>query len=404
MKKWTGRIETQRRLCHEQARLQRPETDNSTFSYMRNQNLVNPYTDQEEDPMEHPGYAESASSTGWSRNASSSSIQSRQRSGTGESYNRGARPVLPPGSINKGLTVHTQRVDGMTSPSESVHKGASYFSPGAESPSSRASTASSILGFPRQPVHSPWHGNDQRYTAPARDHQGYSYDIYGRGLSGKHGAELAAIRNRSLSTSSDMHRRTQQNAPPVPSVPQNFLGGGPSQVNRSQSNSPMSPDMYGKPPGRYQPGQYHDGSSFGRNPSDDAFHQPPPDLAPLSIQTSGIMSPPLGSASTLGPIQPSQLKIKVKVPTEGSTMMLVVSNNISYESLKDRIDAKLQRITNVSLSSGSVKLKYLYDDEYISIQTDEDVQTAFETWREEQQEAGNPQFGDIELFCHPVNR
>ena len=80
-------------------------------------------------------------------------------------------------------------------------------------------------------------------------------------------------------------------------------------------------------------------------------------------------------------------------------MTLVVSTNISYQSLKDRIDAKLQRSTNVSLSTGAVKLKYLDDGDYISIQSDEDVQTAFESWREQQREhisAG--QMGEIELY------
>lgn len=82
-------------------------------------------------------------------------------------------------------------------------------------------------------------------------------------------------------------------------------------------------------------------------------------------------------------------------------MTLVVSTTISYQSLKDRIDAKLQRSTSVSLGAGQVKLKYLDDDDYVSIQSDEDVQTAFETWKEQQRDL-NPagQLGEIELFCH----
>lgn len=82
-------------------------------------------------------------------------------------------------------------------------------------------------------------------------------------------------------------------------------------------------------------------------------------------------------------------------------MTLVVSTNISFQSLKDRIDAKLQRSTSVSLSSGQVKLKFLDENDYVSIQSDEDVQSAFETWREQHQAeqlmAG--QLGEIELYC-----
>jgi cell division control protein 24 len=121
-------------------------------------------------------------------------------------------------------------------------------------------------------------------------------------------------------------------------------------------------------------------------------------MTPASVD-SRAMSPPLPQSSQDISI-PSQLKVKVHCPSAGSTMTLVVSTNISYQSLKDRIDAKLQRSTNVSLSAGQVKLKYIDEDDYVSIQSDEDVQTAFETWKEQQRDqimAGA--LGEIELFC-----
>lgn len=118
------------------------------------------------------------------------------------------------------------------------------------------------------------------------------------------------------------------------------------------------------------------------------------------------MSPPLSQASTLHENQghsgiPTQLKVKVHCPAAGSTMTLVVSTNISFQSLKDRIDAKLQRSTSVSLSSGQVKLKYLDDDTFVTISTDDDLQEAFETWKEQQRDLnpGGQQLGEIELFC-----
>jgi len=80
-------------------------------------------------------------------------------------------------------------------------------------------------------------------------------------------------------------------------------------------------------------------------------------------------------------------------------MTLVVPTTISFQSLKDRIDAKLQRSTSVSLSTGQVKLKYLDEDDYVSIQSDEDVQTAFETWKEQQRDINPGGLGEIELFC-----
>jgi cell division control protein 24 len=95
---------------------------------------------------------------------------------------------------------------------------------------------------------------------------------------------------------------------------------------------------------------------------------------------------------------------------------LVVPLNISYQTLKDRIDAKLQRSTNLTLGTGSggpgvppaskdnvVKLKYLDEEDYVTIQTDEDVLEAFETWREQRGGDlggdGMGGMGEIELFC-----
>ena len=97
---------------------------------------------------------------------------------------------------------------------------------------------------------------------------------------------------------------------------------------------------------------------------------------------------------------PTQLKVKVHCPAASQTLSLVVPLSISYQSLKDRIDAKLQRSTNLSLSErgpreGQVKLKYVDEEDFVSIQSDEDVQTAFETWRE--QSGGG--MGEVELWC-----
>lgn len=97
--------------------------------------------------------------------------------------------------------------------------------------------------------------------------------------------------------------------------------------------------------------------------------------------------------------QPSQIRIKVHCPAAAQTLTLVVPLSISYESLKDRIDAKLQRSTGYSLGDRApremqVKLKYVDEDDHVSIQSDEDVQAAFETWGE-----GDAGIGEIELFC-----
>lgn len=113
--------------------------------------------------------------------------------------------------------------------------------------------------------------------------------------------------------------------------------------------------------------------------------------------------PPLSSTPLTSPElpQPTQLKVKVHAPAAGQMLTLVVPLNISFQSLKDRIDAKLQRSTNISLGdrgANQVKLKYLDENDLVSIQSDEDVQIAFETWREQRGE-GISGMGEIELYC-----
>jgi len=98
---------------------------------------------------------------------------------------------------------------------------------------------------------------------------------------------------------------------------------------------------------------------------------------------------------------PSQLKVKVHATSANQTLTLVVSSNITYASLRDRIDAKLTRSTNLSLTdkgNNQVKLKYLDEEDLITIANDEDVQMAFETWREQQGD-GLVGMGEITLFA-----
>jgi len=82
-------------------------------------------------------------------------------------------------------------------------------------------------------------------------------------------------------------------------------------------------------------------------------------------------------------------------------MIIVASTNISFQSLKDRISAKLQHSTNLSLNNGQLKLKYLDDgDDYVTVNSDEDVQMAVETWKEQQRDPsfGRQQLGEMDLY------
>lgn len=186
--------------------------------------------------------------------------------------------------------------------------------------------------------------------------------------------------------------RQGQDPSPTSYVANGYAGGPPQMQMRAQ-------------------GQYGPSGPGSRTttpvPRSDAFSPAPLPLpASLHQQTSAPANMSTGDAA------PTQLKVKVHCPSASQTLTLVVPMNISYQSLKDRIDAKLQRSTTLSLGDrgpkeAQVKLKYLDEEDFVSIQSDEDVQTAFETWREQQGDGidldgpggGAGQMGEIELFC-----
>jgi len=95
---------------------------------------------------------------------------------------------------------------------------------------------------------------------------------------------------------------------------------------------------------------------------------------------------------------PNQLKVKVNYES-GNYLTLVAQFNITYQSLIDRIDVKLSRLTNSSIARGDLKLRYQDEDgDFVTIESDDDIQIAISEWRETQ---GNMLggLGEIELFC-----
>lgn len=198
-----------------------------------------------------------------------------------------------------------------------------------------------------------------------------------------------------------------------------------ASVARSATNSPHLSggidEMMGESSPRLQRERSHTPSYSGPGYAMDPALQRIPSAAGRNITPVPYgsrefpVSPPLQSAtsivsadSSLSPMsQPTQLKVKVHVPAVSQTLTLVVPVTISYQTLKDRIDAKLQRSSSLTLSdrggANQVKLKYLDEEDYINISSDEDVQNAFETWREQKSAGGSNSMGEVELFCHGSN-
>ncbi|KAI5210268.1 hypothetical protein AUEXF2481DRAFT_25014 [Aureobasidium subglaciale EXF-2481] len=451
MGKWYAKLLEQKAVCNDLARRSdsttashRPSGGTSTtdFTYIQQnqEDLVNPYKEADDDDEEgtvvpqspFPAYAPHSSfesSTMSSRNASTTSLRSRSTTGeSGPPMSLGGRmppPRLPVNSSGNhpSLSLRTQQLPYAQSPSMEHD---SYFSPvETPLPSQRTSGSSGMSYFPNQ-----FQDNQARYTAPAMTRTASrensvastSYAASQRtsgprpSLVGMHSSQqVPPSRNRSASSPdiNQIQRRAAAGSrPPVPDVP---VPPFPAQysvsssVPRSQSNSPS----LAHPPVQ-SPHQRERSSTRSNADVPYPYDGPPalrvnPGLTYVNTRTNSStpgpyggydspISPPLSSTSDSG-LPPTQLKIKVHASS--TVLTLVVPLNITYHSLRDRIDAKLSRSTNISLSDrtpNQVKLKYLDEDDYVSIQSDDDVQSAFETWREQRGETVGG-MGEIELFC-----
>lgn len=454
MSKWYARLLEQKRVCNDLARRSdsttashRPSNGTSATDFTWNQqnqeDLVNPYKQEDEEEEEgtvvpqspFPAYAPHSSfesSTVSSRNASTTSL--RSRSTTGESgpplatNGRMPPPRLPSAAVpHPTLSLRTQQLSYGAAPVDK-YANDSYFSPvETPAPSQRTSGSSGMYPFPNQ-----FAGDGHsRYTAPAMSRtaskeNSMASSMYSTntrtsaprpGLVGMHSSQqVPTSRNRSASTPDINHiqrRAVNGSRPPVPEVPvppfpAQYSQGG--SVPRSQSNSPSTAN-----PSMVQPSHQRERSSTRSNQDAQYGYDGQPALrvnpsfgyvgtarttTPTPGSYSGYdspISPPLSSSEYL----PAGNNLKIKVHAASTILTLVVPLNISYHSLRDRIDAKLSRSTNISLSdrtSNQVKLKYLDEDDYVSIQSDEDVQSAFETWREQRGE-GFGGMGEVELFC-----
>jgi cell division control protein 24 len=448
MKQWALQVDMQRRVFRDQARTSASTTQSkpsdTQFAYMRDQVLENPYREDDDDDAEEDvdpmTVAYPRESYRHAHNNSTASVRSRSTNGDGNAL-EGAPPRFPMSSgAQPPLSLRTQQL-------QTGGNNESYFSPIVETPMSsysNARTSSSSAGtfpFPRQqPPNGYNHEENNRYTAPAQTRQNtmsregnnqYSQVRSQRpslppNAMSSNGRLRAASSPDINSNLNPQARRSNGQQPPVPEVPPfpTHYAYNAAIVNRSQNSSPASqapPRAATQSPAiqrdrliqQRTAAELANADYHGGAPRRDLSYAPPLSrtmtpassfersqgtLTPASMDSRN-MSPPLSQHESN---IPTQLKVKVHCPSAGSTMVLVVSTNISFQSLKDRIDAKLQRSTSVSLGSGQVKLKYLdSENTYVSIQCDDDVQEAFENWKEQQRDMnpGGGQLGEIELFC-----
>ncbi|GMG08123.1 unnamed protein product [Aspergillus oryzae] len=416
MRKWYRDIDNQRAIQAEHRSARNTGTSETEFTYMRNMaNMPNPYLehDADEQATKEAGFF---SEFPMSRNASSTSLRTRSATGgsggSGPPLSNKFRFPMP----DPNLSVHTQFPGGSMSPAE--RNGNSYFSPVAETPSTRSSSQSTAgYSYGRQPTPgSTWNEEPNRYTAPALSRgvsrDGSNSNPYFSGAPNGRGAQRPSLppmsgtsngmaqRMRSAS-SPDIHHHNPESRRymgahtmqtvdnvPVPPIPAH-MASMKAPVNRSQANSPTNtslPSRNGNVP----------------NGQNTHFHEPQYSESRMTQPVSDQPTSPLSQEPEEEPLMPTQLKAKVNF--DDNYVTLVIASNIMFRSLTDRVDAKLTRFTNRSIGSKSVRLRYRDEDgDFVTIDSDEAVQLAFMEWREQHRDMlSRGQVGEIQLYCQAV--
>ncbi|KAL8932991.1 MAG: hypothetical protein Q9211_006022 [Gyalolechia sp. 1 TL-2023] len=456
MNKWRDQVQQQKQVLGESGRSSgQIATAETMFTSMKNQSqLENPYL-QHEDPEEEDEstYAQSdgMNMSAMSRNASSNSL----RTTASQNSNLVGRGLplrhhhLDFSGVPPPLSLNTNVPPGPNTPNE--FPGNSYFSPGADSPSStRSSSQATTYPFPRQttPVNHFPHEDGKHRTAPAtngtssRDNPGAfnTYQINGRtvmrpSLPAMPPSKIAEAaqqlqRMRSASTPNihdptDAHTngsgaRRYANGQvqpiidniPVPPIP-SHMAHMRLPPNRSQTNSPT----HGMPSSRSatqspmfprdrsaqhaEPSVYNQTSAHrhGASQADQRVHgQGGYGPAPITVLRSPPM--PMHTASENEIPLPSQLKVKIWFQPRPSHVTIVVPIVIKHRSLIDRIDSKMVKISSASISKGTARLRYKdMDDDFVTISSDEDVQLAIEDWGQvNEEDLRNGDVRDFELY------
>lgn len=425
------------------------------------------YSQQAQMMQEHSGHTTFPGHSNFkmdrTRNGSSTSL--RSRSTTGESAQslagmvRQPPPRFPMPNMPLPLSLQTQVPQG-TSPGSRMPIGDSYFSPVMDSPASSRTSQNSTYPFPRQTTPQgqqefDYHqqiGGQSRYTAPAQVNRAPSRESQ-HSINGarnpqrpslpamqSHSAAQGGPRSRSFSTpdvnaqmNAQRRKEQQTGVPAVPGIPPHLHPAYDHGIPRSSNNSPINA-LNGQVPLRaatQSPGiqrerlQAHLGGAgmvpppylrsntaqIPANKHDDRANGDLPTLANAqSSQGTHSHHPSTSSrhshrstpSNDLTGGLPTQLKVKVNIPP-GHYITLVVATNITYQSLVDRIDAKIGRLTSSGAGIGNGKMRLRYrdgDGDLVTVDGDEGVGEAFEEWREMNE--GVEGVGEIELFCASV--
>ncbi|KAK4665054.1 Guanine nucleotide exchange factor for Cdc42p [Podospora pseudopauciseta] len=273
-------------------------------------------------------------------------------------------------------------------------------------------------------------------TANGRNPRGPSMPVMPRERDSAHAAQLQQQRSRSYSTPdiNGQAARTGQSVPAVPGIPAHLNQGHPphpihvrhdSNIPRSNTGSPAN-DLplrtNTSSPGAQRQRQYGGMAQFPTQPVyprqgtpgsganiPPPAGPPPPGLAPLApVDPSrpvapGLVTAPITSSQSMVPPTPdtafsSQLRVRVNYDTGNYFTLIVHFDKLNYVNLIDRIDHRLSKFTNSSISKGELRLRYRDEDgDFVTIESDEDIQIAISEWQEGMR--GSQGMDEIELFC-----
>ena len=321
---------------------------------------------------------------GMPRNGSSTSL--RSRAATNEGLHQPQAPVGNlPGTYSRGPPRYTQTgssnqppltlVTGVSPMLSQSPEHASYFSPVTETPMA-SRTPSGQFPFPRQPS-SDYYETSRYGSTPvmarSTSREGaaiqaaqaqFAHHRLQRpslpGMTPPNSVLQQQNRMRSASSPNIHHVPSQAQLarspngmiPPMPSVPPSYVAysGGPAVINRSQNNSPTSPNIP-------MPG------TISRNGS--------PAVQDIAPRINGGMN---GTSK-------SQAQVKLKVNYGNDKFVIIVPYNIAYAQLMDRIERKVKLCGSGPDMSPCPNIKIRYQDEdgdFILMNSDDDVQMAFD--------------------------
>ena len=324
-----------------------------------------------------------------SRNGSNPSLRSRSTTGgSGPAViinslpGRNVAPLRFPLADGPPLKVSTSFTMATAVATPDSHYGQSYFSPiSNDSPSSMRSSqlgAMTPMGMARQgyPMH-PRPMDNKHATAPPGTYQ--DRRPHKNGEQSHYSAQMMAqSRSRSLS-SPDVHNQSPgkrsingsiHDDVPVPPIPHHVLPMGRPPINRTQTVSPMEAVKLGRPP--------YPVNAYSHDPYMRTESRQGSGPGPLSYGAAQRMWTSTPTLST-DPSIPTQIKVRIAYGSNYVT--IVVPSNIRYQTLIDRIDAKMEKHSGCSITKGTAKLRSLDEDDYVSLNDEDDIQMVLDEWR-----------------------